>query len=67
MLYLLSFLLPPLAVLLAGKPLQALLSLVLTMLGWVPGVVHALFVVNAHYADRRTDRIIRELRRERGE
>ena len=67
MLYLLSFLLPPLAVLLAGKPLQALLSLVLTMLGWVPGVVHALFVVNAHYADRRTDRIIKELRRERGE
>jgi uncharacterized membrane protein YqaE (UPF0057 family) len=67
MLYLLSFLLPPLAVLLAGKPLQALLSLVLTILGWVPGVVHALFVVNAHYADRRTDRIIKELRRERGE
>jgi uncharacterized membrane protein YqaE (UPF0057 family) len=67
MLYLLSFLLPPLAVLLAGKPLQALLSLVLTMLGWVPGVVHALFVVNAHYADRRTDRIIKELRRERGD
>jgi uncharacterized membrane protein YqaE (UPF0057 family) len=60
-------LLPPLAVLLAGKPLQALLSLVLTILGWVPGVVHALFVVNAHYADRRTDRIIKELRRERGE
>jgi uncharacterized membrane protein YqaE (UPF0057 family) len=48
MLYLLSFLLPPLAVLLAGKPLQALLSLVLTMLGWVPGVVHALFLVKAH-------------------
>jgi uncharacterized membrane protein YqaE (UPF0057 family) len=67
MLYLLSFLLPPLAVLLAGKPLQALLSLVLTLLGWVPGVVHALFVVNAHYADKRTDRIIKELRRERGD
>jgi uncharacterized membrane protein YqaE (UPF0057 family) len=64
MLYLLAFLLPPLAVLLAGKPLQALLSLVLTLFGWIPGVIHALFVVNAHYADQRTDRIVKELRRQ---
>ena len=67
MLYLLAFFLPPLAVLLAGKPLQALLSLFLTLLGWVPGVVHALFVVNAHYADQRADRVIKELRRQRGD
>jgi uncharacterized membrane protein YqaE (UPF0057 family) len=65
MLYLLAFFLPPLAVLLCGKPLQALLSLVLTLFGWLPGVVHALFVVNSHYADERTDRLIRAMERER--
>jgi uncharacterized membrane protein YqaE (UPF0057 family) len=62
MLYLLALLVPPLAVLLAGKPFQALLNLVLTLLGWIPGVIHALFVVHNHYSDKRTDRIIRELR-----
>jgi uncharacterized membrane protein YqaE (UPF0057 family) len=67
MLFLIAFLLPPLAVLLCGKPLQALLSIILTLLGWVPGVVHALFVVNNHYADQRANRLIRELRRGRAD
>lgn len=63
MLYLVAIVLPPLAVLLAGKPLQALLSLPLTLLGWVPGVIHALFVVNNHYADERANRLLHEMRR----
>ena len=63
MLYLIAFLLPPLAVLLAGKPVQAILSLVLTLLGWIPGVVHALFVVNNHYADKRAEKIIRAMKK----
>jgi uncharacterized membrane protein YqaE (UPF0057 family) len=58
MLYLFAIVLPPLAVLLAGKPLQALLSLPLTLLGWLPGVLHALFVVNNHYADKRNQKLI---------
>jgi uncharacterized membrane protein YqaE (UPF0057 family) len=62
MLYLLAFILPPLAVLLAGKPLQAILSVFLTVLGWVPGIVHALFVVNNHYADKRAERIIKAMK-----
>lgn len=61
MLYLVAFLLPPVAVLLSGKPFQALLSLVLTLFGWLPGVVHALLVVHSHYADERTERIVRAL------
>ena len=44
-----NILLPPLAVLLCGKPFQAILSIPLTLLGWAPGVIHALFVVNNHY------------------
>jgi len=62
MLYLVAVILPPVAVLLAGKPFQALLSIPLTLFFYVPGIVHALFVVHNHYADRRTDRLIRATR-----
>lgn len=58
MLYLIAILLPPVAVLMCGKPMQALLNLLLTCFFWVPGMVHALFVVNSHLADQRTDRLI---------
>ncbi|HIF00895.1 MAG: YqaE/Pmp3 family membrane protein [Fuerstiella sp.] len=54
--YFLSFLLPPLAVLLCGKPLLGVLNLVLTLLGWIPGVIHALLVVNDHKRDLRVIR-----------
>ena len=58
MLYLLAIILPPVAVLICGKPIQAVFNLILTLLLWIPGVVHAIFVVHSHLADRRTDRII---------
>ena len=60
MLYLLAVVIPPLAVLLCGKPFQALFSLIaqLTVIGWLPATLHALFVVNNHYADKRADRLI---------
>jgi uncharacterized membrane protein YqaE (UPF0057 family) len=63
MLYLIAILLPPLAVLLCGKPWQAILNVLLTLLIWFPGMIHALLVVNNYYADRRTERLIREMRR----
>ncbi|MCA1646211.1 MAG: YqaE/Pmp3 family membrane protein [Chloroflexi bacterium] len=66
MLYLLAVVLPPLAVLFCGKPFQALLSIPLCLLGWAPGVVHALFVVSNHYADQRSRRLIRAMDRNRG-
>lgn len=55
MLYLLAVIFPPAAVLLCGKPIQALLNCVLTLCFWVPGLIHALFVVSSHHADKRTD------------
>ena len=64
MLYLVAIVLPPLAVLLAGKPGQAVLNFFLTLLFYFPGLIHALFVVNNHYADKRTDRVVRELRKQ---
>lgn len=56
--YLLGILLPPLAVLLCGKPFQAILNIFLCVAFWVPGVVHALLVVNAHLADKRNQELI---------
>ncbi|TFH75581.1 YqaE/Pmp3 family membrane protein [Gammaproteobacteria bacterium LSUCC0112] len=63
--YLIAILLPPLAVFLCGKPFQALLNILLTLCFWIPGVVHALFVVHSHLADKRTDRIVNAMKGKR--
>jgi uncharacterized membrane protein YqaE (UPF0057 family) len=61
MLYLVAILVPPLAVLLCGKPFQALLNIVLTLLIYFPGMIHAILVVNNYYADQRTKKIVKAL------
>ena len=53
LIYVIAILLPPLAVLIKGKPVQALVNLVLTAFFWVPGVIHAILVINKADADRR--------------
>ncbi len=65
MLYLLAIFLPPVAVLLCGKPIQALVNLLLTMLGWIPGVIHAILVVSSRNADKRTDRVIKSMEKQK--
>lgn len=62
--YLLAIILPPVAVLLTGKPIQALLNLLLCILGWIPGVVHALVVVGSHKADKRNDKLIKAIQQQ---
>lgn len=62
MLYLLAILVPPVAVLLAGKPGQAVLNVLLWLLLIVPGVIHALLVVHNYYADKRQARLIEAVR-----
>lgn len=59
--YLLAILLPPVAVFLCGKPIQGIISIILTLCFWIPGVIHALFVVHGHLADKRTDRIVKAI------
>lgn len=59
--YLLAIILPPIAVLVCGKPIQAVLNLVLTLIFWIPGMIHALFIAHGYYADKRTDRIVNSL------
>jgi uncharacterized membrane protein YqaE (UPF0057 family) len=41
-----GFFLPPLGVLIAGGSVgEFLLNIVLTILGWVPGVIHVFYVI----------------------
>jgi uncharacterized membrane protein YqaE (UPF0057 family) len=51
--YLLAIICPPLAVILSGKPGQGILNIILTILGWVPGTIHAILVVNEKKANDR--------------
>ncbi len=60
--YLLAIVLPPVAVLTCGKPFQFLMNLVLCLLLWVPGMIHAILVVHEHHAERRSAEMIRALR-----
>ncbi len=58
-----AIILPLLAVFLCGKPVQGLLNIVLTLLFWLLGIIHALFVVSSHKADQRTERLIEAVER----
>ncbi|HYF15558.1 MAG TPA: YqaE/Pmp3 family membrane protein [Phycisphaerales bacterium] len=60
--YLFAIILPPLAVFSTGRVVQGLLNIVLTVLGWVPGVVHAALIVNDYKAEQRANRIIDAMR-----
>lgn len=50
MLYLLAVFLPPIAVLAAGKPVQAILNFIFLFCGVIPALIHALFIAHNHYA-----------------
>jgi len=50
--YFFCVVLPPLAVLMTGRIASFLLSILLTLLGWIPGVIHACLVVNDHAEQR---------------
>jgi uncharacterized membrane protein YqaE (UPF0057 family) len=51
--YFLCIILPPIAVLTTGRIGAFILSLILTCLVWIPGVIHAILVTNKYYADKR--------------
>jgi uncharacterized membrane protein YqaE (UPF0057 family) len=44
---------PQWVVLLTGRIASFFLSLILTLLGWIPGVIHACLVVNDYHAEQR--------------
>ena len=53
MLYLLAILLPPVAVLLVGRPIQALLNFLLCLFFYIPGVIHAILIVKDKKDEKR--------------
>jgi len=59
MMYLLAIVLPPLAVLLCGKPFQAFLNLFLFMLGWLPGAIHAIMIVKEYKEEKRFEKLVK--------
>ena len=59
---LLCLLCPPLAVVLHGKPISALVNMVLCMFFWVPGVIHALSVNSQAHESKQTKQIVRAIR-----
>lgn len=60
MMYLLAIIAPPIAVLFSGKPFQAILNLILTLIFWVPGAIHAILVVKDSRDDKRMKKYIKE-------
>lgn len=54
MLFFLAVVLPPVAVLLTGRIGSFFLSLILTLLGYLPGIIHACFVVMDYNNEKRS-------------
>lgn len=63
--YLLCLFLPPLALISIGKFGQALLNVILCLFFWIPGVIHAVLMVNKHYADQRHREVVEALHNRR--
>lgn len=59
MLYVFAIFIPPLAVLLCGKPIKALLNCLLWFCFWIPGSIHAWVVVSGHRAESRDDKMLK--------
>lgn len=64
---LLAVLLPPVSFFLRGKILSAILCLILqvTLIGWLPAAMWAVVSLNNARAEKRTKRIVKEMRRAR--
>ena len=54
--YFFCIVLPPVAVLMTGRFGSFFLNLILTLLGWVPGIIHACLVVNDYHEEQRAMR-----------
>ena len=58
--YALAIICPPLAIFLCGvKPIALFLNILLSICGFIPGIIHALFVVSSHNADKRAKKIVK--------
>jgi uncharacterized membrane protein YqaE (UPF0057 family) len=63
--YFLCFIFPPAAVLTTGRIGAFILSIILTICFWVPGIIHAVLVTNDYYEAKRYRRLVRAVKRSR--
>jgi len=61
--YFLCLICPPLAIFTTGKMGSFILNIILTICFWIPGVIHAVLVVNKYYSDKRHREMISYTRR----
>ncbi len=63
--YVIAFFFPWLSLLLQGKIASGIICLILqlTLIGWIPAVIWAFTALNRMYADRRTNKIIKEMKK----
>lgn len=61
MLYILAIICPPAAAFVASGPKRAAVNTGLTLLLYVPGLLHALVAVERHYVDRRNAALLRAM------
>lgn len=63
--YVLAFFLPWLSLILQGKIGSGIICLILqiTLIGWIPACIWAFTSLNRMYADRRTTKIIKEMKK----
>lgn len=63
--YVLAFFLPWLSLMLQGKIGSGIICLILqiTIIGWIPAFIWAVTALNKMYADRRTTKIIKEMKK----
>jgi uncharacterized membrane protein YqaE (UPF0057 family) len=61
--YFLCFLFPPAAVLTTGRIGSLILNIILTIFFWIPGIIHAILIVNDFYEARRHRQLVRVMRR----
>jgi uncharacterized membrane protein YqaE (UPF0057 family) len=64
MLYLIAILCPALGVILAGRPIRAVLLAILqiTLIGWIPAIIIAFIMIGGAHADKRTNKIVRSIK-----
>ncbi|AWM12556.1 YqaE/Pmp3 family membrane protein [Flavobacterium sp. NRK F10] len=62
--YVIAFFFPWLSLMLQGKILSGIICLLLqlTIIGWIPAFLWAVTSLNRMYADRRTNKIIKEMK-----
>lgn len=59
--YVIAIILPPVAVLLYGNGVQFLVSLILTLLFWIPGMIHAVLIVKNYIEEKQEEAISRNI------